>query len=320
MSKRRLPVISILSMIMTEHFMMKYVPYTVFALLFLSAVSCMPPPPPVPDQALLVRLQSPNCTLVDGFLNYENDSIQVAYVFWAENGLVGVYVHNKLKQPLYVDWKKCSFITGTTKHDYWDETVTVTTNGSSAGSSEISSEYWKTFYSGTAGYSLTTSNTIWSAVTTVAKPERITFIPPGTTISHTFNSISQNPIDHLDKAQLLSKDTTFNNTPTHVIRYEKYKGTTYRFDSVDTGPLTVHMLSNQYVIENSPLTFRIFMTYSLSDKFTSEAFIDNQFYVDQITQIPRSSFDTKSAPDVNRNVWATPNSFYVFKLADAVTP
>ena len=300
--------------------MMRYFSHAIFPLLFLTAISCMQPPPPAPDQALLLDLRSPTCSFVDGFLNYENDSIQVAYVFWAENGLVGVYVHNKLKQPLYIDWKKCSFITGTTKHDYWGETVTLTTNGSSAGSSESSSSYWKTFYSGTAGYNLTATNTIWSSVTTIEKPERITFIPPGTTISRTFNSITQNPIDRLDQAHLLSRDTAFENMPAHVIRYQKYEGTTYMYDSLGTGPLTVHMLSNLYSMEDSPLTFRIFMTYSTNDKFNTEAFIDNQFYVDRITQIPRSSFDAKAYPDVDRNIWATPSSFYVLKAADITAP
>ena len=85
-----------------EIHMLKYLSYAIYSVLLLTAVSCVQPPPQPPGQAFLVDLQSPSCSSVDGFLNYENDSIQVAYVFWAEDGLVGMYVHNKLKQPFYI--------------------------------------------------------------------------------------------------------------------------------------------------------------------------------------------------------------------------
>ncbi len=302
---------------------MKHLSFAIFSALLLTAISCTQPPPPAATQTLLLDLQSPNCSTVEGFPTYENDSIQVAYVFWAENGLVGLFIHNKLKQPLYIDWKKCSYITGTTKHDYWDETVTMTANGSSA----TSASYWEMFYDRNhrtgSGYSSAFSNTFWSSVTTISRPERITFIPPGTTISRTFNSISDNPIDHLDQEHLLSRDTTFENTnmQVHITRLVKYEGATYQEDSLAPGPFKVHLSFVQYSMDNSPLTFRIFMTYSTNDKFIPEAFIDNRFYVDRITQIPLENFTaTKSDSDNNRNIWATPNSFYVFKTPDNNSP
>jgi hypothetical protein len=168
--------------------MIKQTTFALFAVLVFAALSCTQPPPPAPPQALILDLRSPNCPPIEGFLTHENDSIQVAYVFWAENGLVGLFVHNKLNQPLYIDWKKCSYITGTTKHDYWDETVTMTENGSSSSSAS----YWETFFDNNRSsraarnqstgaveaYSASFSNTFWSSVTSITKPERITFIPP----------------------------------------------------------------------------------------------------------------------------------------------
>ena len=100
----------------------------------------------------------------------------------------------------------------------------------------------------------------------------------------------------------------------HITRLVKYEGTTYQNDSLAPGPFKVHISFVRYTMENSPLTFRIFMTYSTNDKFSPEAFIDNQFYVDRIIQIPLESFNaTKGDADNNRNIWATPSSFYVFK-------
>ena len=122
--------------------MIKHPMFAIPAAFLLTALSCTQPPPQAPPQAVIMELQSPGCSAVEGFPTYENDSIQVAYVFWGDNGLVGLFIHNKLNQPLYIDWKKCSFITGTTKHDYWDETITVTANGSAS----TSASYWETFF------------------------------------------------------------------------------------------------------------------------------------------------------------------------------
>lgn len=293
---------------------MKHFCYAIFSTLLFTALSCTQAPPPAPAQVLLVDLQSPSCSTVDGFPTYENDSIQVVYIFWAEDGLVGLFIHNKLNQPLYIDWKKCSYITGTTKHDYWDETVTMTTNGSST----ASSSYWKTFYDHSRySQAVVLSNTFSSSVTTITKPERVTFIPPGTTISRTFNSISENPVEHIEQEHLSSKDTTFENMPVVITRYEKYEGATYQSDSLVSGPLTLHLSFIKYNLENSPLSFRSFITYSTNDKFDPEAFIDNQFYAELITQIPVSSFNIKrTGSDDNRNIWATPSSFYVFKTPE----
>jgi len=269
-------------------------------------------PPSAPTQALLLHLQSPNCSSVGNFLAYENDTIQVAYVFWAENGIVGLFIHNKLNQPLYVDWKQCSYITGTTKHDYWNGTMTMTTNGSST----TSSLDWKTFYN-KSGSSSTFSNTFWSSVTTITKPERITFIPPGTTISRTFYSISETSIVNFDEEHFLQKDTAFENMQVHLTLFEKYEGKTYQYDSLVAGTWNVHFSSIQFSEGNSPLSFRSFITYSTDEKFNTESYIDNQFYVDQIIQIPVSSFYAKKAgSDDTSNIWATPNSFYAFKMTD----
>ena len=80
-------------------------------------------------------VQSPQCKIVDGILQYQNDTIQIGYVFWAEGGVLGIYIHNNLDKPLYIDWRKCSFITGLIKHDYWNDNVTVEQKGNVSGSS-----------------------------------------------------------------------------------------------------------------------------------------------------------------------------------------
>jgi len=52
---------------------------------------------------LLMEVQSSNCSSIDGFLNYENDTIRVAYAFWAKNGRMDILFYNKSDKPLYID-------------------------------------------------------------------------------------------------------------------------------------------------------------------------------------------------------------------------
>ncbi len=64
---------------------------------------------------LLMDVRSTNCPKIGQYFEYENDTISVTYSFWEMNGTIEMLIRNKLNQPIYIDWKKCSFITGETK-------------------------------------------------------------------------------------------------------------------------------------------------------------------------------------------------------------
>ena len=274
-------------------------------------VSCVPPPPPAPNNAILCDVQSPDCAQANGFLSFENDTVQVLYVFWAENGMLSAFVHNKLSQPIYIDWKKGSFITGTTKHDYWDGTATMTTNGSANSVS--------TFWSSYAGEM--TTNTFWSSVSTISRPERITFIPPGTTVSRVLSPVVGSETMEIDPRRLTAFDSTIKDMPSLFRTYRNYQGTTYEYDSVGQGPAVVRMMSTSYGAEDAPLTFRSFITYSTTDKFTTEAFIDNRFYVSRILEFPAETFNSRASSGTDHSGWATPHSFYLYRTtAEGVSP
>ncbi len=102
---------------------------------------------------------------------FENDTIKVIYSFWSEHGTFSFSIYNKLNVPIYIDWKKSSFIKNNDKLNYWnDETLTKTV---SKGGSRSTVSY--------SGYSLLTSIGGISNSTSV-KPEQITFIAPKSTI------------------------------------------------------------------------------------------------------------------------------------------
>ena len=53
---------------------------------------------------------STNAIIENDFYVYENDTIKITYAFWHEQGLMTLGIYNKLKIPLYIDWKKSSYI------------------------------------------------------------------------------------------------------------------------------------------------------------------------------------------------------------------
>lgn len=104
-----------------------------------------------------------------GFYIYENDSLKITYSFWKEKGLMTFSIFNKLDEPLYIDWKKSSYIDNSVKLNYWvDEEK-----------SKALISYGSYFYDGPLlkpGYTI--SSTDGASFSSIVKVERITFIPP----------------------------------------------------------------------------------------------------------------------------------------------
>jgi|GEM_PF-2744500 len=334
---------------------MKSLSLLVLLLILLADHGCVqPPPPPAPTDIWLMHVQSTNCSSIEGFLNSENDTIRVTYIFWAEKGFMGLYIHNKLTRPLYIDWRKCSFITGITKHDYWTETVTIENTGSSISNSvshsqdetEISgsqntelsqhsqTDVWKHFYvpeapieTKTKGQATTTSkmrstslssseflqSTFNYSLTRITKLERVTFIPPGTTVSIAKYFLTDGRIE-IPANRFSSKDTTLLMKTVNVKVPRHYGRNTWMDDSLVFGPTKVTLSFVQFHSETSPFSFRSFVTYSTDEKFSTEAYVNNSFFIDRITQIPISDFEaeTERTP-AGENKWAAPNSFYIYK-------
>jgi hypothetical protein len=237
----------------------------------------------------LVTIQVPTVDSADGvrlgpYLGFENDTIRVAYNFWGEKGLMGIVILNKLKIPIYVDWKKCAFIIGSGKFDYWNETETIRTTTA-------------TSHFG-AGSFAWFSNSSGSMTTVVTKPERVTFIPPNTAILRGIFTIAstQLPID--PRIQPITIDTTVVVIKDNLLKWNK----SFKYQ--------VYSLSQA----NSPLRFSSFLTYSTDEHFQKEAYVSSAFYVSSITIMPEQMFTrtTWSTPnDMLNSEWNTPCSFYI---------
>ncbi len=204
------------------------------------------------------RTNSDNVQTEQGLYTFENDSLRIVYDIWSEKGLVTFSIYNKSNVPLYIDWKKSSYIDNSVKLNYW-------INEEREKSVEV---YGSRFYTGPnqkPGESQSTTTGISS--TSTVKIERITFIPPK---SHYFRSqFYIMPISYF-KLPKNSKMST-------VQRNDALKKET-------------NIYSVKFDKENSPLIFRNFLTFSYQENFEKEFYIDNEFFLSEVLEMDKKHF------------------------------
>jgi len=230
----------------------------------------------------VVETQTTNTEHSHEYYIYENDSLKVTYAFWANKGILSFTVFNKLEIPIYIDWKKSSFISNSFKFDYWvDEERGIT-----------ASYYGSYFYNGpqvAPGY--TVGGGVGVGSSSKVKIERITFIPPQ---SNYYRSqfyllpISYYKIDTKETP----KKVPFNGKP-------KKETSIYEVD---------------FAIEGSPLVFRNFIAFSLSESFDNEFYVDNEFFISNIKEMDYRHYKYKEKTDegyVYQRPYKNKTSFYL---------
>jgi len=242
------------------------------------------------------RTEPLNLSKVKDFYVFENDTVRIVYYFWNEDGIMAFNIYNKSDKPIYVDWKKSTFITNSSKSNYWSDKTTIKGawgNSSSAysdvfatlsnSSKMISERQTKVDKSGiidTKSQSNTTNiaslegtgtsyiNTQGWSHMTVSKQERITFIPPRSFIN---NSI----------AYKIQTDSY----------HEWESGYTQTKEALSSDPKkTTTISSKTFTKTNTPLDFRNFLTLSFKEDFSSEFYIDNEFYIKEILAVDKRHF------------------------------
>ncbi len=83
----------------------------------------------------VVTLRGSNVQPVEEGLVLDNDTLTLRYNFASERGRMHLSIVNKLDRPLYIDWKRSSFIIGQDKVDYWRDVSDVQLSGASSSSS-----------------------------------------------------------------------------------------------------------------------------------------------------------------------------------------
>lgn len=214
----------------------------------------------------------------DNFFIFENDTIQIVYNFWAEKGVMSYLVYNKLSVPIYVDWRKSSFIVNGEKSDYWtdEETTKVSIYGVS-NAYGYSGSFWSTIF----------AQTSTQISTTKTKKERITFIPPHSYINiRTYRIVNASHfnIESPEKRNLSITGDSSQSFPTYFASAER---------------------------SNSKIVFRNFITYSTKESFDSESYLDNEFYVRKVVAVKESNFQGYNQEKQSyESPWVSPQRFY----------
>jgi hypothetical protein len=189
---------------------------------------------------------------------YENDSIRITYDFWQDKGLLSFAIFNKLNKPVYVDWKKSSYINNGIKRNFWEDTESTKTIGKAYGSS---SRLTKSTLSFTNSVNVSSSETV--------KPEKITFIPP--------------------KSNYIRSQ--FFILPIPFLKVKNYpgKGEMLRIGS-DSKSFTYQ--EKVFSKNETPLLFRNFLSLSYSENFEKEFYVDNEFFISKVIKVEKTQFET----------------------------
>lgn len=144
-----------------------------------------------PAKIASISSSSRNVSAKSNSLVFENDTVKIDYDFWEERGAMNFKIYNKLDIPIYIDWKNSSFIAEDFTISYWqDETNT---------------------------FSLSANHAVWSKESGVSlralsstsiKPERISSIPPHSSISKiSYKIIPQ--ILAIPKSEVFAQENSF---------------------------------------------------------------------------------------------------------------
>jgi hypothetical protein len=218
------------------------------------------------DYIQIFETKSTNVKKSNDQFVFENDSISIVYSFWYEKGLMLFSIENKTSKPIYIDWKKSSYIDNQVKLNYWNDESTTTT------SSVTSTSHYDYYESGTT---LTPNQFILSeyletgksestslAISKTKKPERITFVPPRSITTRTGFFVY--PIKYFK----------FGKSPKYV-----------EVESQKKAGKTIKVYEKQFGYENSPLACRNFLTFSFSEDFKEEFYVDNDFYISKVQEM-----------------------------------
>ncbi|QKZ11334.1 hypothetical protein [Spirosoma sp. KUDC1026] len=237
--------------------------FFLLALCLLALAACSP-------QAQLVTLRGNNVqTVPDKGLVLDNDTLTLTYDFSSSRGLMHITLVNKLQQPLYVDWKRSSFIIGQNKLDYWYDVANVNLSGSFAGSG-----LYRRYSTG-------------SLSGTITKEDAVGFIPPNTKIE--------------------KKD--FVVVPQGNLLLKGQPEITHQNSKADPGkkqPIVVSIFN--YSEEKSPLTFRNYLTLSTDKDFKNEFHIDTQFWASDVRVLPKAEIVAQPVLQYD-NTYSTPTAF-----------
>lgn len=210
--------------------------------------------------------------LENDYYEYESDTLKILYEFWTTRGVMAFSIFNKTDKPIYIDWKKSSFIYNSKKLNYWNDEQTTESTGLS-----YQTGY---YYNGPlilAGFTMHEGVRTEVSKSKTKKPERVTIIPPRSYIYPDINFSLFNDFKYRFGNRTISVITNRNDKPA--------KKTTEHIE--------------EFNYQSSPVKFRNFLAFSFSEEQPSFFFIENEFYVNSVKEMEYKHFRGKVVKTVN---------------------
>lgn len=200
-------------------------------------------------------------------LIHQGDSIQITYWLWDENGVMSFAVHNPTDRPIYIDWYKSALIYNGQRLPYWSESRHTTVEGITQRSDLTILKV--NDYLGRITAS-TTGRSVFAGAMVETKPERISFIPPRSS---------------------LFRNTRWNLLTSTIKNGQNWTNTEVpaSYDNRRKEEVKVR----EYTQDQSPLVFRNFMTWSFTERFDQEFYVDDAFWVKRVSSMRNREFRGK---------------------------
>lgn len=215
------------------------------------------------------EVASPDAKSQQPINQFENDKVKINYNFWTLGGQVYFEITNKTDSAIYLDWNKSHFIYNGISNDYW-----------------LDSQETNSFYSST---SLTTSSTIGDAIKNIYSNSTHSTRRSSTITNHTrttsvnTSSIRPKKIIHIPP-----------NSSVVVSKFSIRKSLYFDCDFNLKTSKKLDVNSRNFTIENTPLEFRNYLTFSTSENFHNQFTVDNAFYIATVSFMQDKVFLGKS--------------------------
>lgn len=204
----------------------------------------------------LYELKSAKAEMISDTLSYQVDSVLFQYSFWENGGEMTVTISNMGSKPVYIDWGRTSLIHGETSTKFWTDVTFI--NG------KVDLEV----YDNPLQRDNIENTVVGKFKAGEVSVPRYSFIEPQTTISRSV------PLDV--EAYLMDIEEN------GAVQIEKNNSYPKR---------KVKVYSEFFTAQESPYKIRNFLCFDFAEDFSNPQYIDIDFYVQRIQQMPRNHFE-----------------------------
>ena len=228
----------------------------------------------------LVELESDDIVADGDFGVSSNDEIKVLYDFWSNNGSTSFQIFNKTDRTIYLKHDECQLIKNGSVIDYYD-------NGEYTSSSSV---YKGVTYKRSNLYNSNSYNTPINAIASVLSA------------SATTSATSSSSVARIDKKVLVIPPNSSRAIPGYNLQNARYWDCDVLAKPSNRKSTRENGIS--FTEDNTPLEFRIFITYSFYENFNEKNTFESSAFLKYFSNWNSTQFiEEKSYKECEKNNW-----------------